>query len=169
MVGKTVSGASLVGAGGTKHAVIDDKGGSIKSRMLDEILADLPGVSNVRLLKSDVDGFDYDVLDSSSSVIDQHGPMVFFECDCASDYQKEGYKKTLSSLESQGYVDWTVFDNFGEVILRTHDLGVVHQLMEYVWAQRGRKTTPKIYYLDILAVRARDSDLIGTALRSYMP
>ena len=167
LVGRAVSGASLVGVGGTKHAVIDDKVGSIKSRTLDEILADPPGVSNIRLLKSDVDGFDYDVLDASSSVIDQHGPMIFFECDCESDRQKVGYRKTLSSLESRGYADWTVFDNFGATMLRTSDLGLVYQLMEYVWAQRDRKTAPRIYYLDILAARARDKDLIGTALSSY--
>lgn len=167
LVGKTVSGVSLVGVGGTKHAVINDQGG-IKSRLLDEILAELPGVSNVRLLKSDVDGFDYDVIDSSFSIINRYGPMVFLECFCEFDYQKEGYKKTLSSLEKCGYIDWTVFDNFGEVVLRTSDVGIVFQLIEYAWAQRNKRTTQKIYYFDILASLENDKDLIGTALSSYV-
>ena len=167
LVGKTISGASLVGVGGTKHAVVNDKGG-IKSQLLDEILAELPDVSNVRLLKSDVDGFDYDVIDSSFSTINKYGPMVFLECFCEFDYQKEGYKKTLSSLEICGYIDWTVFDNFGEFVLRTNDVGIVFQLIEYVWVQRNRKTTQKIYYFDILASRDSDKNLIGTALSSYV-
>ena len=163
LVGKNISNVSLDGKGGTKHAVIDNEGG-IKSLPLDEMI---PNALNVRILKSDVDGFDYDVLDSSMAVIDTHKPILFFECEYEFEYQKNGYSETLKKLESVGYCDWTVFDNFGEVVVRTNDISVLSQLMNYVWQQNVGNATRTIYYFDILSVQKTDSALIDTVLSDY--
>jgi FkbM family methyltransferase len=165
LVGKTISSASLEGKGGTKHAVFDETG-SIKSMPLDEIIANVAH-TDIRLLKSDVDGFDYDVLDSSMSVIQKHGPILFFELQHDHEYQKNGYAKTLSSLESTGYRDWTIFDNFGEVVIRTNKVGTIIQLMNYIWKQNIGHATRTIYYFDVLAVQEKDSNLIDTVLEEY--
>jgi FkbM family methyltransferase len=163
LVGKNISNVSLDGKGGTKHAVIDNEGG-IKSLPLDEMI---PNALSVRILKSDVDGFDYDVLDSSMSVIEFHKPIIFFECQYDFEYQKDGYLKTLKRLESVGYCDWTVFDNFGEVVVRTNDMSVLSQLMNYVWQQNVGNATRTIHYFDVLTVQTRDSSLIDKVLSEY--
>lgn len=165
LVGKSVSGVSLEGKGGTKHAVISNEG-SIKSKPLDELLSET-AYTNIRILKTDVDGFDYDVLDSSASVIQKHKPIIFFEFQYDFEYQKNGYEKTLYSLESEGYCDWTIFDNFGEVVVRTKSLDVVIQLMRYVWNQNIGRATRTIYYYDVLVVQKKDSDLIDRVLADY--
>jgi len=163
LVGKNISNVSLDGKGGTKHAVTDDEGG-IKSLPLDEMI---PNAMNIRILKSDVDGFDYDVLDSSMSVIQTHKPIIFFECQYDFDYQKNGFSKTIEKLESAGYCDWTIFDNFGEVVVRTNDIDIISQLMNYVWQQNVGNTTRTIYYFDILCVQKTDSSLIDKVLSEY--
>ncbi|MFI3222636.1 MAG: FkbM family methyltransferase [Methylococcaceae bacterium] len=163
LVGKNISNVSLDGKGRTKHAVISNEEG-IKSLPLDEMLSN---ESNIRILKSDVDGFDYDVLDSSMTAIESHKPIVFFECEYHFEYQKSGYSQILKSLESVGYCDWTVFDNFGEVVIRTTDISILNQLMDYVWQQHVGKTTRTIYYFDILAVQKTDSMLINKVLSEY--
>ena len=163
LVGKNISNVSLDGKGGTKHAIIDN-GGTIKSLPLDEMI---PYELNVRVLKSDVDGFDYDVLDSSMSVIETHKPIIFFECQYDFEYQKNGYSKTLKILESVGYCDWTVFDNFGEVIVRTNNVSIVDQLMNYLWQQNIGNATRTINYFDILSVQKDDSLLIDKVLIEY--
>jgi FkbM family methyltransferase len=163
LVGKNVSNVALVGERGTKHAVASGPGG-IESSPLDELIG--PG-HKVRLLKSDVDGFDYDVLDSSMAIISRDGPMIFFECQYENEHQLVAYRKTLESLESAGYRDWTLFDNFGEVLLRTDDLNAVNQLLDYVWRQNTGRATRTIYYFDILAVRKDDSTLIDRVLSGY--
>lgn len=163
LVGKNISNVSLDGQNGTKHAVIQSEGG-LKSSPLDEMI---PGEASVRILKSDVDGFDYDVLDSSMTVIKKHKPMIFFECQYDYEYQKTGYLNTLKELECAGYYDWTVFDNFGEVVIRTSDLNVIFQLMSYVWQQNTGQSTRTIYYYDILAVQETDSALVSKALEEY--
>lgn len=165
LVGKNVSNVALVGDRGTKHAVAGGQGG-IQSLPLDEIIT--PG-HLVRILKSDVDGFDYDVLDSSMAIISRHGPMIFFECQCDHEQQLTGYRRTLTSLEATGYCDWTLFDNYGELLVRTDDLGIVDQLLQYVWRQNTGQATRTIYYFDILAVRKEDSTLIDRVLSEYVP
>lgn len=163
LVGWNVSNVSLNGEGGTKHAVIDSNGG-IESTPLDDIILN---ELNVRILKIDVDGFDYDVLESSLGVIDIHKPILFFECQYAFEYQKSGYLKILRKLQLAGYCDWTVFDNFGELIVRTNDLNIISQLMTYIWQQNIGKSTRTIYYVDILSVQKADSLLVNKVLSEY--
>jgi FkbM family methyltransferase len=165
LVGKNVAGASLEGKGGTKHAVIGGQAAH-KSRLLDELLAEVSH-SSIRILKSDVDGFDYDVLDSSAATIHDQKPILFFECHYDHEYQKSGYERTLHSLESEGYCDWTIFDNFGEVLVRTGILAVVIQLMRYIWNQNIGRATRTIYYLDVLAVQSKDTALINRVIADY--
>ena len=164
-VGKSISNVSLAGSGGTKHAVADGAG-NIKSMPLDEILSVVEGI-NIRILKSDVDGFDYDVLDSSMVVIEEHKPLIFFECQNDYEYQKTGFARTVSALEARGYCDWIVFDNFGEVIIRTSEVALITQLMNYVWRQNCELATRTIYYYDILAVQKEDSALIDKVIKDY--
>jgi len=166
LVGKNISSASLEGGRGTKHAVIGNEKSSHSSRSLDSILADLT-CPRIRLLKTDVDGFDYDVLDSAETLLSTHHPIVFFECYFDFEYQKLGYEKTIRWLESLGYLDWTVFDNFGEIILRTKDIGQVVQLMNYVWKQNMKSATRTIHYYDVLATTHQDVALIDRALKDY--
>lgn len=164
LAGKAVTNVSLEGGGGSKHAVIGS--GTQSSRPLDDIVASLP-VPPVRLLKSDVDGFDYDVLDSAAGILATQQPLVFFESQCDHDYQLAGFKKTVAWMDGLGYTDWTVFDNFGAVVLRTGDVGQLYQLWDYVWQQKEKTTTRTIYYFDVLAAVPKDRALVDKALAGY--
>ena len=151
LVGHKVQSACLEGVGGTKHAVCyTTTESSLCSQSLDEIVSNLD-LSKIQLLKSDTDGFDFDVIDSAADLIRSHKPMLFFECEYRNESQKHGYESTIARLESAGYQDWTVFDNFGEIILRTNDISILTQLVNYIWAQNTQKTVRTIYYYDILA------------------
>ena len=163
LVGKKISGVRLDGSGGTKHSVVE-AGGGLKSLPLDQLMAK---GQRVRLLKSDVDGFDYDVLDSSMAVIREHGPLIFFECQFDHEHQKAGFSATIQTLASMGYSEWVVFDNFGEAMVRVSDISILFQLMEYVWRQNCGRTTRTIHYFDILAAQPGDSPLIDRVLQDY--
>mgnify|MGYP001766022705 CR=1 FL=1 len=164
LVGKSLSNVSLEGTGGTKHAVVGK--GTDVAIPLDEILKGIP-CPPVRLLKIDVDGFDYDVIDSAQALLFSQQPILFFECQYDFEYQKVGYKKTIQWLNSIGYTDWTLFDNFGEVMLRTNVIHQIFQLMEYIWRQNTQSATRTIFYYDILAGTRKDADLISEALNTY--
>jgi FkbM family methyltransferase len=164
-IGKNISDVHLAGSRGTKHAVMNSEGG-IKAVSLGDVV---PGnlLERIRLIKSDVDGFDYDVIEASNNVISSLGPLVFFECQFDFAPQKSGYVKAIKWLASDGYCDWILLDNFGEVIIRTSNLSVIEQLMEYIWRQNIGKATRTIYYMDILAARSHDSDLLDAVLSGY--
>lgn len=166
LVGKNVKTVSLTGKNGTKHSVLDEQG-EINSMELDEILS-TASIANVRILKSDVDGFDYDVLDSSIKFIIKHRPLIFFECQYEHQYQKDGYLQTMKVLKSLGYSKWTIFDNFGELILQTEDLQVISQMMNYIWQQNLALTARTIYYFDILVTRPEESLFIEKVLIDYV-
>jgi FkbM family methyltransferase len=165
LVGKNITNVSLHGKGGTKHAVINDVG-VIKSSPLDVLLKSIDH-SEVRVLKSDVDGYDFDVLDSSIDVLEKYKPILFFELQCDFDFQMKGYIKTLRLLDSIGYSDWTIFDNFGAIILRTKELNILIQLIEYLWTQNNGESTRTIHYYDVLANQDNDSEFIADVLSSY--
>jgi FkbM family methyltransferase len=167
LVGQHITRASLVGAGGTRRAVVDDSEVSAPSRSLDNILSQ-SGATHVRLLKSDVDGFDYDVIDSADSTLDAEAPIVFFECQLDYASQKAGYEKTIANIETKGYVKWVIFDNYGEVVLHTSDVRMINQLIDYLWRQNMGRSTRTIYYYDILAATKRDGALIDRVIEDYL-
>lgn len=171
LVGKAISNVLLEGAGGTKHAVfasnsIPSDQHLIKSKLLDTIILDL-NCKNVRLLKTDIDGFDWDAIDSASQLLLDQQPMIFFECQYDKDYQITNYQKTITHMNSIGYHNWTIFDNFGEIILRTDNFQNIFQIMNYVWKQNCGSSTRTIYYCDILAVTTKDESLIDKVVSEY--
>ena len=134
---------------------------------MDLVIGEAPH-TRVCLLKTDVDGFDYDVLNSASSTIKKYKPIIFFELQYSDAAQKNGFRETLESLLSEGYNDFTIFDNFGEVMFRSSQIREIIQLMEYIWRQNLGLANRTIYYFDILAaVRPADSLVIDAALSNY--
>ena len=167
LVGHKVQNVCLEGRGGTKHAIfLDTAESSISSISLDKIVSKL-NLTNIQLVKSDTDGFDYDIIDSAASLITYWKPMLFFECEYRNETQKNNYKASIAWLQSVWYEDWTVFDNFGEFILRTSDISIIMQLMDYVWSQNTKTTVRTIYYYDILATVPHYSKLVDYSLFDY--
>jgi FkbM family methyltransferase len=164
LVGLEVANAALVGSGGTKHAVIGQ--GEKSSRTLDAIVAEFPS-HRIHLIKSDVDGFDYDVLNSAEGVLRASRPLIFFECQCDFEYQKAGYERTILRLIEAGYTHWLLFDNFGQLMLKTGAAEQIYQMLDYVWRQRQEASTRTMYYFDMLAYTDESAVLAAAAVASY--
>jgi FkbM family methyltransferase len=174
LVGRQVTGVLLEGVHGTKHAVVASPNslttGLLSSQTLDALVLQEASTHSkrIRLIKSDVDGFDYDVIDSASSIIAEQHPILFFECDHRNSGQREGYERTLDWLRTQGYESWVIFDNFGEVLLRTSVLGDVLQLVDYISRQKSRCTSRTIHYFDLLAATRKDCEQTTEAVNAYL-
>ena len=140
LVGEAIGTATLAGAAGTRHAVADASPGALAAQRLCDLLGDR-GIAAPRLIKSDVDGFDYDVIQSAGALLAEPLPLLFFECQFADQAQRRGYDDLFARLAANGYADWTLFDNFGNPLLRTDRLGDVAQLLDYV-ARQHRGAAP---------------------------
>lgn len=164
-VGKDITNVTLEGSVGTKKAILG--GGGHRSKTLDSLVLDEEPTS-IRLLKSDVDGFDYDIINSAQIILTKHSPILFFECQLDHEFQKFGYTSMLTELVSQGYENFFIFDNFGELLFTTKNISDVNQLIEYVWRQNALRATRTIYYYDIISSKNNDADLINNAVSAYI-
>lgn len=165
LVGLQVQHAVLSGGAGTRKA-LPVAVAELQSAPLDQILSQMPAVG-VSLLKIDVDGFDYDVLDSASAVIRREQPLLFFEYQCDNPAQQQGYQQTLHRLEQQGYQHWVVFDNFGQCVLQTDQVAQCIELQAELCAQPAAKRGPVVYF-DLLAATAAQRPLLQQSLADYL-
>ncbi len=169
LVGLQVSAAGLTGSGGTRKVMPLPASPAaavamLHTETLDAILQQWPA-KPVSLLKIDVDGYDYDVLDSASQLISAQRPLLFFEYQCDHAEQQQAYQRTLLQLAAKGYQHWLLFDNFGQLMLVTTAPAVFIQLQAYICQQRHLRTAGKIEYFDILAATAEHSKLIEKILQ----
>lgn len=164
LVGVGIKNASLEGKDGTKHVVIG--AGDRVADSLDNIASRLH-LTSVKLLKTDVDGFDWDVIDSGKELIYRQRPALFFECQSDNYTQLSKFKEMMLWLSHAGYTDWSIFDNYGGLMVRTQSIEPIFQLLNYLWQQNQKQSTRTIYYYDILATTTQDRRLIDLALASY--
>ncbi|MFK7891364.1 MAG: FkbM family methyltransferase [Granulosicoccus sp.] len=149
LVGIDVDDVSLAGSGGTKYAV--PGGGQLKSKSLDKTLGELNiDQLSLSLLKTDVDGYDWDIIRSSYNVL-KHCPYVFFECEYKNDSQLKEYKDLFDELITRGYTKFAFFDNYGQYICTTSAISHILELLAYVERQNLYNSTRTLYYYDILA------------------
>jgi FkbM family methyltransferase len=109
IVGLNLSG-NLVGNTSTKKLVLNQKGK--KSKKLDEIISTYK-IKNLKLIKIDVDSFDYNVINSGMKNIKKFKPLIYFEVMITDNNNLQNYKKTITQLDKIGYKFWTLIDNYG--------------------------------------------------------
>jgi FkbM family methyltransferase len=166
---------SFVGAAGTVVNLVaaDDLGrntclveaidpqGSVKLRSLQAILADHPEFISSKLLKSDTEGFDFDILKHSIEFITKAKPVVFFEYDPHFRAgEPRGGLETIEALASAGYSDFIYYDNFGNFLLHTdaNNWSIFQDLDNYLASNRRHGVA--VYYFDICALHQEDADLV---------
>jgi FkbM family methyltransferase len=110
----TESGGSfkLVGKGGTKSMQITNQS-SIKTATLDSLCSEISVGSQIGLIKSDVDGFDFDVLLSGRSVISEKQPLVFAEFSFLDSSSLGKYLNAVNFLIDAKYTRAFIFRNTG--------------------------------------------------------
>lgn len=164
-VGKNLNNVKLEGKFGTKHAKL---GGKITSKTLDNILKELfNDYKQISLIKTDVDGFDYDVIRSGIKSI-SHNPFLYFECDYSNKYQLNEYKKLFFELKQKGYNRFTFFDNYGHYLCDTDQLNLINNLLDYAATKKlYLKNNKTINYYDVLAYNNNKSKLVLQAIKKY--
>ena len=102
----------LVGKGGTKSMQVTNQS-SIKTATLDSLCSEISVGSQIGLIKSDVDGFDFDVLLSGRSVISEKQPLVFAEFSFVDGGSLGKYLNLVNFLISAKYTRAFIFRNTG--------------------------------------------------------
>lgn len=147
-IGKNMNNVSLKkGTEGTNTSV---KGGNIKSFTLSKIMNNFEINKTISLLKTDVDGYDYDVIKSSYSRLSKE-TFLFFECYYENASQYKNFKSFFKELYQKKYDNFAIFDNFGQFICIIDNLPQIYELLSYVFNQNLGKGTRTFFYYDVLA------------------
>lgn len=167
-VGEGVVKGALVKRDGSATLVEADVSTMQHYITLDEILALKTGQSRFSsiLIKSDVDGFDHQVIQSFNNHLDQ--PVLwFFEAQTSERNQREAFGNAIDRLSEELGCEFAVFDNFGALMCRDVSAKVVKSLLEYVDRQNIEADTRTIWYLDVMAYSAECLALANDALEKY--
>lgn len=142
---------------------IDD---TIRTASLDELIDD-DLVHNIKLIKVDIDGYDYDALLSSKGIIRKVKPILFWENEILSLKQKSGYEDLIRFLIENEYEYCYVFDNFGNLMLENIDFKFIPSLFNYIYSMNFYGHIRTIHYVDILAVGANHKDIVDLSIETY--
>lgn len=164
LVGDGKKVASLRGRDGTKTAVKDS--GGFVSQPLDGLLP-ASEYAAVRLIKSDVDGYDHEVIRSAAAIRNCCAPILYFECQYFDVGQYNGFRSLIDDLAEEGYKNWVIFDNFGGLMLETSDVKTLRELLAYTWAQNNGDSTRTVHYYDVLTYTPKDRDCVFAAISEY--
>ena len=129
--------------------VLSDQGVSMTS--LDHIAETVyPGGCAPILIKVDTDGYDAAVLASGRSIIAACEPVLFWENEICYDNLQD-YFEIYSLLANLGYENYTVFDNFGNIMFETHDCKLLRDMAGYIAGLNAGLSTRTIYYTYVRA------------------
>lgn len=131
---------------------------------LDQIL---PKEFDICLIKVDTDGFDFDVLNSGTGVLEKSQPVLFWENDISEEFQLLGYEQLYRTLSKLGYKYFFVFDNYGNLITQCSDFSSLMDFNQYTYSMRKHSATRTIYYTDVLATTEKNLGLCTRAIDEY--
>lgn len=166
--GQAVDVALIVDRGrnaSLKAAIKDD--GSIKLRSLRNILVDHPEFSQAKLLKTDTEGFDFDILRQSLDFIRGSKPVIFFEYDPGFESaEPDAGLEIIGALINAGYSDFIYYDNYGNFLIHANasQLNILTDLHNYLASNRAFGIA--VYYFDVCAFHEQDTDLALELRRS---
>lgn len=131
---------------------------------LDQVITEFE-VGNIGLLKVDVDGFDWDVINTFSF---GQKPPIYIEEDFKFPWQYDKYFEMNKKLSELGYNNIWMFDNFGCLIGYTKDWDMVNTLNSYVNRMKAGSSAITFWYMDLLVCQDSDVDALGQGVMSYL-
>ena len=168
LVGKEIDNVKLEVFKNYEGSMRATPGGNIRSHTLDRILSDNGiNTNNISLIKTDVDGYDYDVIKSAQDTISKNPPL-YFECFYTNEEQLNGYKNLFFDLKSKGYKKFSLFDNFGHYICTVQNIEEINDLLNYIYRQNFYDQTTTISYYDVLAFSDKSNKLIKKVIEDYV-
>jgi FkbM family methyltransferase len=158
---------------------------TLETRTFADIVKDFHlSAEEIKVIKIDTDGFDWDVLQSVSDWLVESPnnnlelPIIFYEHQTyltskgSSDNNRENqenlFLRALQQLRTHGYLYYVIFDNFGTMIIKTSDFSELAELSKYPRRSElmNRRTT--IHYYDVLAYTDKSTAFVDKVTCEYL-
>jgi FkbM family methyltransferase len=128
----------------------------------------LIGLEKVELIKTDTDGFDFDVILSARNILSNSQPILYFENLTHSAAQINGYDTLYDFLSKSGYNKIFVFDNFGNILDHITTYEGLRLLNEKIFHQVKKGEELEVHYLDVLCSSTKNSETLNKAVTKYL-
>ena len=128
---------------GSKFLVESPDG--LETKSLDKIIIN-ENIQNIKLIKVDVDGYDYNVLLSAMNEIKKNKPSLFFEY---MSLNKTEYIELIKKLYEIGYSEWTIINNYGSAIFENKHY---KDVLDYIDSEKNSEIIIDIYCKTNLAI-----------------
>jgi FkbM family methyltransferase len=155
--------ASLRMAGGTAHLAMGGSDeGTISLSSLEEIVRRHPRFASAKLMKSDTDGMDCQIIAGAADYLAAVRPALFFEYDPDLTARAGATAiRVFDVLDAAGYRYALVYENTGGLmlLLDLHDKRLLSDLDAFFSGRNGRGGLLDGRYADICAFHETDSDL----------
>lgn len=166
IVGPEEASGFIEEANSTGKTVISETGSPMMS--LDRIAeAVCGGQCAPILIKVDTDGYDAAVIMSGRHLIWDHQPLLFWENEVIDDDNLRTYYDTYDFLYKSSYTVYTVFDNFGNVMIDSTDRNGLRDIARYITTLNDGLSTRTIYYVDVLASTDKYRKLHLASVKMY--
>lgn len=157
----------------------------LETRTFSDILNDfqLPA-KEIRAIKIDTDGYDWDVLDSVYNWLTQQPescteiPLIFYEhqtyltsngpLDEMREMREDDYIRALQTLRNIGYTNYFIFDNFGTLVSHVSDLSFLSGLARYPRHSERFNQRSTIYYFDVLLCTDSHLAVVERTISEYV-
>ena len=137
---------------------------------------------NLDIIKIDTDGFDWDILNSYTEMVNSKPEnkfrFIYFEFQNFLNNENnsmlerqdkdEKYKKALENLLKTGYDTFTVFDNFGTKLITTKTISEILVFSDYITRSKIYNNYSTIYHLDILVYNSIETEFVNEQLKLYL-
>jgi FkbM family methyltransferase len=165
LVGTQTATGDLVASNGTAKIV---QGYNSEMRSLDSILeTEHIAPQSVAVLKTDTDGSDSDVLLSASRLLTEGSAVLYFENQFENDLQLEQFESMYAAIGEFGYTLFSVFDNFGNLLLDIAPPYFLSSLNRYLKVQNTKSATRTVYYYDVLAYKPTQAEVAAVLTSRY--
>ena len=153
----------LVGKGGTKSMQVTNQS-SLKTATLDSLCSVISAGSQISLIKTDVDGFDFDVLLSGRSLILEKQPLVFAEFSFIDGSSLGKYLNVVNYLISAKYTRAFIFRNTGAFECSID----LNQLEDFLRKNvNGSNHFVGVSYFDIMFLAKNFTDVANLAVDDF--
>jgi len=153
----------LSGNGGTK-SMKKSRIKKYRNCSLDYLLEIDKPASVISLIKSDIDGHDFDVILSGKQIISEIKPLVYFEFMFISYESLNNYLKSIIFLISAGYSKAYVFKNTGEFEKSLN----INELEKYIRTNvNSYNRFSKVSYYDVLFSAENYTKIAEEAVNNY--
>lgn len=152
---------TAVRSGGTTRFVVGDNPDAMRTITTEELRGQAAGFADLRLVKSDTDGYDVDLIPAIAKTWEQSHPVLFFEYDPVLSRKAGNDPHAVwAALDTLGYRTVAVWGNGGHPLGRAASVDIP--------SRDGHLGGRDMYYWDVALAHESDADGLA-ALEALVP